>query len=179
MIEEAQAARDIAAAIISELGLTVDSEFIPFSQSRNKDETRPCLNWLVTLKRDGEEILSTPYSAGSAHCPAYSDPTLGRQDSVDRFKAIREQCETGRNGKPGRPGAWIKPDALDVIYSLSMDSGVLDYGDFESWAGEYGYDPDSRKAESIYRQCLDLALKFNASLGAVNTERLRSAFQDY
>lgn len=179
MDESTQIARDIAAAIVMELGLTVESEFIPFSQSRNKDQTYQSLNWLVTLKRNGSDILTTHYSAGAAHCPAYKDPTLGRQDSVDRYKAIKQQCETGRDGKPGRPGVWIKPDSLDVIYSLVSDSGVLTCGSFEEWAADYGYDSDSRKAEAIYRACLDIGLKLQASLGASNIERLREAFQDY
>jgi len=179
MTDETQAARDMSAAIIAELGLTIDSEFIPFSQSRNKDQTYPSLNWLVTLKRNGDEVLSTHYGAGSAHCPAYKDPTLGRQDSVDRFKAIKLQCETGRDGKPGRPGVWIKPDALDVIYCLVMDSNVLSSSGFESWAEDYGYDADSRKAEATYRACLDTGLKLQASLGASNLERLNTAFMEY
>lgn len=179
MIEETQIARDIASDTIREIGLTIESEFIPFSQSRNKENTYPSLNWLVTLKRAGNDLLSTSFSAGWAHCPAYSDPTLGRQDSVQRFKTIREQCETGRNGKPGKPGTWIKPDSVDVIYSLVSDSCVLDYASFESWADDFGYDSDSRKAEAIYKACLDIALKLKAAIGADAIERLRESFMDY
>lgn len=180
MSEESHSPRELAAALIASIGLTVDSEFIPFSQSRNKDEKYPSLNWRVILKRNGEEIVtSTVFSAGSAHCPAYSDPTLGRQDSVDRFRAIKQQCETGRDGKPGRPGTWIKPDSIDVIWSLVSECSALDYPDFESWASDYGYDSDSRKAESIYRECLDISLKMNAAIGQDNIAALREAFQDY
>jgi len=179
MTDETKSPRDIAAAAINDLGLSIDSEFIPFTQSRKAGQKYSSLNWLVTLKRDGADILSTHYGAGLAHCPAYSDPTLGRQDSVERFKAIQRQCETGWGGKPGRPGVHIKPDPVDVIYSLVTDSEAMSYGYFESWADAYGYDSDSRKAESIYRACLDNALKLHATLGAPTMDLLREAFQDY
>lgn len=179
MTEATQSLREIASDLIATLGLTVDSVFVPFSQSRNKDSDHKSLNWRVTIKRNGREILTTDYSAGVAHCPAYKDSTLGRQDSVDRVRAIAQQCETGRNGKPGRPGEWIRPDSVDVLYSLVMDSNVIDSGGFESWAADYGYDPDSRKAESIYRECLEHALKLRAWIGGENLDALREAFQDY
>jgi len=179
MTEATQSPREMASDLIASIGLTVESEFVPFSQSRNKDADHKSLNWRVTIKRNGREILTTDYSAGLAHCPAYKDSTLGRQDSVDRVRAIAQQCETGRNGKPGRPGEWIRPDSVDVLYSLVMDSNVIDSGGFESWAADYGYDPDSRKAESIYRQCLEHALKLRAWIGGDSLDALRGAFQDY
>ena len=76
-------------------------------------------------------------------------------------------------------GAAILPEPRDVIYSLVMDSDVLDAGGFESWAGDLGFDPDSRKAESIYRLCLEHALAMRAALGESGLAELRNAFQDY
>lgn len=166
-------------ALISELGLTVESVFVPFSQSRNKAEKHPTLNWRVTLKRDGRDILTTDYSAGSAHCPAYKAKTLGAQNSVDRDNAIRWECEHGRAKLAISGGRPILPGTIDVLYSLAMDSDVLDAGGFEQWAGDLGYDTDSRSAETTYRACLDIALKMRSGLGDDNLRRLREAFQDY
>ena len=46
--------------------------------------------------------------------------------------------------------------------------------------GEYlGYDPDSRKAEGIYRACLELALKLRNGLGEKLLAELREAVADY
>ena len=59
----------------------------------------------------------------------------------------------------------IEPDKLDVINSLVMDASVLNSSSFEDWADEFGYDRDSRKAETIYRACLDIALKLRNAIG--------------
>jgi len=44
-----------------------------------------------------------------------------------------------------------EPTAEDVLECLLSDASSADQP-FEQWAGEYGYDIDSRKAERIYRQ---------------------------
>ena len=44
------------------------------------------------------------------------------------------------------------PTAADVLSSLALDAQSVHGGrDFEDWAHEYGYDPDSRKAERTYQ----------------------------
>lgn len=208
-------------AVIESLGLSVESEFVPWSKSRNKDEVRPSLNWKVTVKRDCRDVLTTDYSAGVAHCPSYGakkapstfephgyrnasgKPYSGTASmyrsakpheilSQYRNEICAAECESGFpmeidpwcrgtentfKRKPKAPA--IMPNPVDVFYSLAMDSDVLNYGTFEEWAAEFGYDPDSRKAESIYRACLEIALKLRAAIGEDGLERLREAFQDY
>ncbi len=73
----------------------------------------------------------------------------------------------------------IQPKLTDVVHSLVMDASVLDSGGFEDWAADLGYDTDSRKAESIYRECLEIALKLRAGLGESVLSELREAAQDY
>lgn len=185
------------AAIVESLGLTVESVFVPFSQSRNKAEKLPSLNWRVTVKHNGRDVLTTDYSAGSAHCPAYkaSVREFGGRDSIMRDGAIRWECEHGFAARAfdhaNSPNGYVvrelnpknrkqlEPDSLDVLASLAMDSDVLDAGGFESWASDFGYDTDSRKAESIYRACLDIALKLRAALGDSGLQTLRNAFEGY
>lgn len=53
------------------------------------------------------------------------------------------------------------PKVHDVLECLAMDAaGYESARDFEEWANEYGYDPDSRSAERIYitiqQQCAQL-----------------------
>ena len=43
------------------------------------------------------------------------------------------------------------PQAEDVLDCLQSDSSVMGM-DFEEWCGDLGYDPDSRKAEKMYRE---------------------------
>lgn len=167
-------------ALLARHNITVESVFVPYSRSRNFVQGAPAskqsLNWRVTLKRDGREILTTDYSAGIAHCPSYKQ---GARWTLDYNAAIASECETGRKARRFSRGDAINPKPLDVIYSLVMDSDALDYATFEDWASEYGYDADSRSAEKTYRACLEIALKLRAGLGDSLLSELREAFQDY
>jgi len=154
------------------LGLTMTAEFVPWSQSRNKSEKSPSLNWRVTLHRSGRDILTTDYMAGCGHCPSYTQS----KQSVDQANAVRHECETGRALGVGKK---LLPDLADVMHSLSLDASVIDCPTYEEWARETGYDPDSRKGEAIYRACLEIALKLRAAIGEDGLRQLAEACQDY
>lgn len=186
------------AECVARLGLIVSSVFVPFSQSRNaKVDAKPSersLNWKVTLRRHdldantrqptdySRDILWTDYSAGIAHCPSYKQ---GMQWTAENVEAIKFETERGRRAplipwrRPTTGGRVIEPNPLDVIYALVMDAGVLDCGTFEEWASDLGYDSDSRKAEAIYRACLEIALKLRNGLGEDNLAALRAAASEY
>lgn len=167
--------------VLSDMGLTLDSKFIPFSQSRNKDKKYPSLNWIVTLKKNGREVLTTDYWAGCGHCPSYNQGM-----NYDTLQLVKAECETGYPSKhlyalgttsqdKKKP---IKPDLKDVVYSLVMDSDAIDY-EFVDWCMNYGYEEDSRKAERIYAQCQELGLKLLRALGPDGLTALRELYQDY
>lgn len=177
-------------ATVDRLGLTVTSIFVPWSQSRNKGKKQPSLNWQVTLQKGGRDILTTDYMAGSGHCPAYKAPAkglhgMGGPNSLIRHEAINWECEHGRTARIGQGtgmtfgGAAIVPSLLDVIYSLVMDSDVLESVGFEDWASNYGYNVDSRQAEKTYRACLEIALKLRNGIGEAALAELREAFAEY
>lgn len=176
--------------VAHELRLTITAEFVPWSQSRNKNEKQPSLNWRVTVRRAGEQplpnmtrdILTTAYSAGCAHCPSYEQGNY----NANRAAAIEWECEHGRKVAAINSqrrffgtGTPLMPELSDVLYSLVMDADVLDASSFEEWASNLGYDTDSRKAETIYRACLDIALKLRNALGESGLAKLREACQDY
>lgn len=190
------------ADVMQRHGLTITSEFVPFSKSRNAQPREDgkvwrSLNWRVTLHKARAAssapgtfaIMTTDYSAGEGNCPAYkaSVKALGNRDSIMRREAIDWEIEHGKacvcadGGRPypaaGAP--TLKPDACDVIYSLVRDADVLDCGTFEEWASDLGYDTDSRKAEATYRACLEIALKLRNGLGESVLAELREAAQDY
>lgn len=52
------------------------------------------------------------------------------------------------------PALTSEPDAADVLNCLTSDASGYENsrGSFEEWAGEYGYDTDSRKAERTFEQ---------------------------
>lgn len=88
-----ETAKQTAQAALDALGLTVESVFVPWSRSRNKGEKSPSLNWIVTVKRNGKDVLT--------------------------------------------------------------------------------------KGETIYRACLEIALKLRAAIGEAGLAALQNAFQDY
>jgi hypothetical protein len=175
--------------LINTYGLTLDAVFVPFSASRNKGEKFKSLNWKVTLKRNGREIVTTDYMQGITHAPSYkvNFRTLQvRAAQWTRDNMVAIECETGRKAKldfsndayPSRDK--IAPPSIEgVLYSLLMDADVLDAGGFEEWASNFGYDTDSRQAEKLYRDCLDIALKLRAGLGDAAMTELKEAFEGY
>jgi len=161
---------------IDSLGLTVEATFIP--QNYKADEKEPKLHWRVALMREGREVLATEYSAGCAHAPAYKQ---GHR-SIDEWAAVVRECNTGFRWSS--PEGFFKrgpilPNPLDVISCLILDASALDHPTFEEWARDFGYDPDSRKGERIYRQSLEIGLKLRAAIGDAGLETLREAFSDY
>lgn len=173
-------------AVIAALGLTYSAAFVPLSQSRNKDKVtsrKPSdwsLNWRVSIGKNGRSI-ETDYMQGIAHIPGYKHNQRWTQDAFDGTK---NAVETGKSGTVssiglGRVTPIPAPLLRDVLASLVLDASVVDYPDFESWAGDFGYDADSRDAERIYRACLDIGLKLRAMLGDKAMADLRDVFQDY
>jgi len=175
-----QSPKDKILAFAAKHNLVAQWVFVPFSQSRNAKEKYPSLNWRYTLGS-----LKGDYTQGSAHCPAYkaSVKELEGSDCIMRDEAIRAECETGRRyNKPysGFDTAKLPEPTIDeLLYCLVMDASAIDHPTFVTWAREYGYDTDSRKAEETYKQCLAIGLAFHATLGDTGLRELQEACQDY
>jgi len=58
-----------------------------------------------------------------------------------------------------------EPDAASVLDCLASDASSVDQNTFETWAGDMGYDSDSRKAEKIYKACEHGARRLKKFLG--------------
>ena len=177
--------KDQTGVVLAKHGLTVESEFVPFSKSRNAGEKMPSLNWKITLLHNGRKILTTDYSAGCGHAPSYKQSF--KRDYIND-QMVAAECEHGGKAKhigvtdfisvPHKLYGTIKPESRDVIFSLLMDSEVLDSDGYEGWAGNFGYDEDSRKGEAVYNSCLKIALQFR-KIGESVIAELREAYQDY
>lgn len=166
-------AHDAISAFAEKHGLTITGEFIPFSKSRNKGEKSPSLNWKVTVHKNGLPVITTDYMKGCAHCPAYHQPVLfstGKRDKYETGLLIARECETGFAGFSHKA---IRPGLVGVLSSLALDAGAIDFACFEDFAREFGYDADSRKCESVYRACLETALRLRASIGETALTELR------
>lgn len=171
--------------LIASLPISYSAVFIPQSKSRNADEKSNSINWKITLTATPARTLTTDYMQGIGHIPNYQKivPFNSRRTiAVDAFEKLAS--EKGRAGYSlDGSGMLAKPLPApllkDVLYSLIMDSSVLDHPSFESWAGDFGYDVDSRKAEETYKACLNIALQLKSILGADKMAELQAAYQDY
>lgn len=170
--------------------LEIKSVFVPLSESRNAGEKLPTLNYKVSLIKNGKTILTTDYSMGYAHTPGHKNPQKDCGSRSYHMQHIAEECQKGYALFRAPSGSfmpkggvnhkkWILPDTVDVIYSLLQNGDVLDYSGFESWASDFGYDPDSRKGEKIYKDCLAIALKLNSAIPCELREKFNELFQDY
>lgn len=153
-------------------GITIDTEFIPWSQSLSAKPTPKMsdrsLNWRVILKHNGRDVYVTYYTAGIGHCPSYSQnmkPTLYNAERIAR------ETETGRSATIAQKP--IKPSIPEVFASLLNDGEAVEYSRFEDWAAEWGYEMDSRKAEATYRECLACGLALRAAFGDALLNQLR------
>lgn len=164
--------------LLADFSLT--STHIP---NTSKDFNDLRLDYQVQVLYKGRLVIATEYHMGIGHIPGYTH----ERNTLDRDKWIRQACETGkvpqfhyRTRKVAKGGGTeIEPKLADVMYSLVMDSDVINYATFEEWATNYGYDEDSRQAEKVYRACLEIALKFRSGVGEAKLNELREVFQDY
>lgn len=174
---------------LAALGLMVNATFVPWSRAKRreqddgKDVTKRAIYWDVTIKHNERAILTTQYSQGIGHLPKHLQVPWNHGVSMLLASAIEQATETGK-ARLKIDSAWPTkdlepPTPEDVMYSIGIDTCVLDYATFEDWAYDFGYDPDSRKAESIYQECLAIALKLRAAIGDEGIQRLSNAFQGY
>lgn len=170
-------------ALMDKLELSIVPKFVPFSKSRNKKENPKfgdlSVNWRVTLMRGNREILTTDYMQGIGHISGYSHSA---RKTIDFVEAVKTVCETGKSFRALRNlphMSAVEPNREDFLYSLIMDSDVLNYTSFEYWAESTGYNPDSRKGEKVYQACLKIALAMRSGLGDSNLETLSELFQDF
>ncbi len=193
---------------IAGLNLSYSAIFIPQSKSRNADKEDASLNWSVSISpNSGKDCIqrgiTTDYMQGIGHAPGYEHvfKQSGHKDLyfahvAEKGRTLKKLLKMG-NGKidwyeannrmtgygMGLKGTWNEnlpsPALRDVLYSLVMDSDVINYNSFEDWAENFGYETDSRKAEKTYNDCMKIALKLRALIGDAALNELKKLFQDY
>ena len=123
----------------------------------------------ATARRVDENPSMHDMPMGSSHWKvtlSLFDPGLAR---------TRKRMTVPFSMGPGLSGAPKAAEVLDCL--LSDASSYRNARDFSDWANELGFDPDSRKAEKIYRAVGRQTEKLEAFLGdlideALETERL-------
>lgn len=173
---------DIPAAL-KEMGFVFSFKFIPYSESRNAGEWES-LNWTVTVSHNRQaKPLVVEYSQGIGFLPKYIPVSSRRTINVDR--AIKAAIETGElynpNGSLTFPKGKVSPPSIaEVTYSLVSDGAAdFDATSFEDWVSDYGYDPDSRKAEHTFNECRRIGAWIRGAVGTDGVDTLRTLFEDY
>lgn len=167
------------AAFLNDRGITYSTQFVPQSMSRNSEEKNRSLNWRVTL-RGKTGHLTTDYMQGIAHIPNYQHNDKRTVDHAEREELAAEKGRYALSKASIFPQrALPSPSVADVLYSLVQDSSALDSGSFPDWASELGYDPDSRKAERTYNQCIEIGRTLRDLFGHAGFATLREMFADY
>lgn len=72
-----------------------------------------------------------------------------------------------------------EPVDADVFHCLLSDSDGIEGTNFETWAHEFGYDSDSRKAERIFNACEQTLTDLQRLFSASELSDLREIFSDY
>jgi hypothetical protein len=153
-------------------GLTVESVFIPFSQSRNKDSKHKSLNWLVRVLYRGKIVLTTEYSQGEGWCPCYKLAAKFKKNSYLFRSAVEMECELGKVCMASMLGDMcysttkrITLDPCGPIASLFMDAQAINCCNFQDWCDELGENSDSISAKRVYDTCLQTGLALLNTVG--------------
>ena len=168
--------------VLDEMGISIKSKFIPFSKSRYKDDEILSLNWEITLLKNEKEILSSDYSMGTGHCPANKTNNKGS----NLKEMIAKECEEGFETWYGNALYYvhvnkkkpIHPDMVNFVWCIFCDAR---YGtdNFEDFCSNFGYDTDSRRAEKMWKESVEIAAKFYSSFTTDEINKLEEIYQDY
>ena len=153
---------------------SVTLEVLEGPTGRVDDENWPHLHFKVRLSRNGREVWTGDWRAGlglvkptakderdahalfqSPRAPEGAGPIIStirkHPHSVSRI-ADKEANAAAIAWCAKRQG--YAPTVADLMGSLMQDgTAYFDAETFEEWASNFGYDIDSRKAESVYRAC--------------------------
>jgi len=142
--------------IADEYGIKVQSVFVPQEFTEETPLLDMSRKWEIEIT-GGRRKISTEFTQGVGHCPSYKQ----RLTVHDKQQLVRECAQLVPADRETAENV-----ALEALWSVCQDClGVMQAHDFEDWAGEYGYDTDSRKAEAIYRKCLETYMAMRGSFG--------------
>lgn len=72
-----------------------------------------------------------------------------------------------------------EPQESDIFNSLLLDTSNVEGETFEDWAGNFGYDTDSRKAEKSFNACKEELVSLQRLFSKSELNDLREIFADY
>ncbi|WCM23164.1 hypothetical protein NDK50_35015 [Paraburkholderia bryophila] len=163
-----QSPRERRDALLAKHGITYSYRFVPHSESSNASADTLTLNWIVTVT-NGKTAYETEFHKGIGHLRyPWNSPyaVMNSQQKTATQAALKEAAETGcapdirldgRGVVVGSDLPFPNPTFDEVLWCLVQDAGARHFDNFEAWAAEQGYDSDSRKAEAVWRACMECA----------------------
>lgn len=167
---------------LANAGITYSADFVPLSQSGRAGQFgNRSLNWRATFS-NGRRTFTTLFTQGVGFIP----PEVfhpGNRHSILNDEQEARICETGKWSRNAFKAAVSKtdlnpPTAANVLFCLIDDIQVLDYTNYEEWASDFGYDPDSRTGEATYRTTLANTLELRALFGDDLLRRLEDIIEN-
>ena len=145
----------------------------------------PHIAYDVTIKRNGKLVWSGPYKLGVGHVKGFPHGRLSMYDwqRLDpAYEAGMKYDETAgaRIAENLAKKQEVTPQLDDVLSSLLMDGvAYFDAQAFEDWCSDYGYDTDSRRAESTWKACDEIGRNLARAFTAQELEELREAASNH
>ena len=157
-----------------EIPLRLAPEFeavhVPVPRFSQPDKITLCqVTWNLHMKRNGHSLV-TEYHQGIGHVKSVD---ISRGMSVAAADGIRA-CIAGRNKR-----GLTYPTVTDAIYANISDIDACEYASFEEWAGDAGFDTDSRSAEKIFNECVARGRIFKLMYSQDELAELHDMFLDY
>ena len=157
--------KDTINQVLADMGFALESELV----RDDFDGVKGAAVWSVTIARNGGEY-QTEYTQG----PGLRHHRGGKPIDLPYVRVTVHQAAMNTR---------TIPDAVtlaDVMSSLVMDAQcVADGQTFEDFAGDMGYDTDSREAERVYNGCRDVYFGLVRLCGSIDLDVLSEMFQDY
>ena len=96
---------------------------------------------------------------------------LGKGDFKITFRqgVGNRACFYSSRGSSDTIALVVPPSAMDILYCIMLDNPRDE--SFENWCADLGYDEDSRRAERIYRACIDQAMMFRRNYPGVDLDK--------
>jgi hypothetical protein len=146
----------------------------------------PRIAYDVTIKRNGRNVWSGPFKLGVGHVKGMPGKhfTLADQERLDpvgfHSRSAYDETAQARVAANLAKAQKVTPKLDDVLYSLLSDgSAYFDAQTFEDWCSDYGYDTDSRKAETIWKACDEIGRNLARAFTAQELEELREAASNH
>lgn len=148
----------------------------------------PQIKYTVALWFKGKEVLTTDYFFGVGNVEVKKGKAQLYGDEAILFRTWEEKHNAVFVNKQLWASVAVKlakaqgvvPQLSDTLYSLLSDAeAFLQAQSFEEWASEFGYDADSRKAEGIYKLCVEIGRKLSRGVSPKAITKAKEILQDY